>query len=208
MPDLHARPGRRLSAALCAAVALSVALTGCSSEDGGDPAGRAGDGATATSAPRVELRTSVTRVHGDLSKEGRDHLVHQAGELITGYLEAAYFHQRSGSGYRGSFPGFTHGARRLALGDTRVASDRALAGATEVTPKGAVAFLSVVAKNGHPVGATARLMVKMAVEQGDATRWKQVTGRLLLTPGAHQWRIFGYDLAMGAAAPAKGGKGR
>lgn len=143
-------------------------------------------------------------MHGDLSKQGRDRLVRRADQLITGYVEAAYFHQRSGSGYRGSFPGFTRGARRLALRDTRVASDRALAGATEVTPKGAVAFLSVVARNGRPVGATARLMLKMAVERGDATRWKQVTGRLLLTPGPHQWRIFGYDLAMGATAPAKG----
>jgi len=203
MSHLHALARRRLPAAVCTALALGVALTGCSSDDGAGPDGHARDGISASSAPQVHVRTSVTRVHGELSKERSDHLVSQAEELISGYLRASYFHQRPGSGYRGSFPGFTHGARKLALRDTRVASDRAFATAEEVEPRGAVAFLSVVAPHGLAVGATARLMLKMAVVQGDRTTWKQVTGRLLLTPGAHQWRIFGYHLAMGPSAPAK-----
>ena len=198
------RRARRALAALCVPLVATAALTGCSSDDDAERAAHTGGGTSASSAPQIRVRTTVTRVHGELSKAREDHLVSQAGRLITAYVQAAYFHQRPGSGYRGSFPGFTRGARTLALRDTKVASDRTFAGAAQVKPRGAVAYLSVVAPNGRPVGVTARLVLDVAVVQGDRTRWKQVTGRLLLSPGPHQWRIFGYDLAMGPTAPRKG----
>ncbi len=201
------RPPRRVLAALCVSLIASAALTACSSDDP-ESSGRGGKIPTGASAAHVHVRTSVTRVHGELSDRGREALVRHAERLITGYVAAAYFHQRPGSAYRGSFPGFTRGARKLALKDTATTSDRTYVDADEIRPRGAVAFLSVVAPHGRPVGVTARLELKLAVVQGDRTRWRKVSGRLLLSPGAHRWRVFGYDLAMAPTAPQRRGRGR
>jgi hypothetical protein len=185
----------RLHAACCALLLLGAALTGCSDEDGSGTADQSSSSTTEAVVRPLRLPTAVTRVHGDLTKEQRRRVAVGAKEVITGYLEAAYLHQRPGSGYRGSFPGFTLGARALALKDTAVVSDRSFDGST-VKPRGGVAYVSVVAPHGHPVGATARVSVDLAVADSQRTKWVTVTGRLLLTPRTNKWRIFGYDLAL------------
>jgi hypothetical protein len=68
-----------------------------------------------------------------------------------------------------------------------------------------VVRVDVVAPKGRPAGATARVKVRLvlggldAAEGGDADgqRTDVVSGRLLLTPTAGGWRIFGFDLARG-----------
>ena len=187
---------RRAALAACSALMLlGTVLTGCSSDTGTGE-----ERATSTRAGDddrpLKVTTTVTRVLGELSEEQRRELAVQARTVITGYLEAAYLHQRPSSGYRGAFPGFTRGARALALEDTGVVSDRSFADAEEVRPRGGVAYLSVVAPDGRPVGATARVSVDLAVADSRRTRRLTVSGRLLLTPRADRWRIFGYDLSL------------
>jgi hypothetical protein len=195
-----------MAAALCAALLLGGGLTGCSNSTDADAAGPArGAGADAGAASSLRMKTQVTRVLGTLTNKQRDAFEADAEKLIAGYLSAAYLHERPGQSYKGSFPGFTPGARRLAMRDTGVVSDRGFAGADEVRPRGAVAYVSVVAPEGRPVGATARVWIDLVVSEDGASRRVSVSGRLLLTPGADSWRIFGYDLALGTAA-AKGNR--
>jgi hypothetical protein len=174
---------------------LGTTVSGCSSDTTPDDDTSSATGAATVTRP-LRLSTSVTRVLGELSDSQRRQLAVRAKEVISGYVEAAYLHQRPSSGYRGSFPGFTKGARALALKDTGIVSDRSFAGAEEVQPRSGVAYLSVVAPDGHPVGATARVSVDLSVADSRRTRQVTVSGRLLLTPRNHRWRIFGYDLAL------------
>lgn len=192
------RPGtpRRAALAACSTLlVLGTAISGCSS-DASPEEERSSGSETGRPTRPLRMTTTVTRVLGELSEKQRSRLAAEAREVITGYLEAAYLHQRPSSGYRGSFPGFTRGARALALRDTGVVSDRSFADAEEVRPRGGVAYVSVVAPDGRPVGATARVSVDLAVADSRRTRRFTVSGRLLLTPRTDRWRIFGYDLSL------------
>ena len=195
---------RGAAAGLVAVLLAGSTIAGCSTGDGDPESSGGGSGAGDAAAKPLRVPTRVTRVLGDLSQEQRQELAEGAQALIAGYLEAAYLHQRPDAGYRGSFPGFTPGGRARALRDTEIASDAAFAGATEVQPRGAAAYVSVVAPEGQPKGATARVSLDLAVTEGTRTRRVTVSGRLLLTPREDQWLIFGYDLAM-APTPARGG---
>lgn len=66
------------------------------------------------------------------------------------------------------------------------------------------AYVATVAPRGHALGATARISVDLAVTADGTTRPVTLTGRLLLTPVGSQWRVFGYDLALGGARAAGG----
>lgn len=194
----HASPRHRARAGAAASTAVLLALTGCSAgADSSEEEQRRGLDASAVTQPEVRVRTSVARVHGDLSDPQRKQLERKAGRVMSGYLSAAYLQQRPTAGHRGSFPGFTPDARRLALRDARTASGRAFAWADEVRPLGAVAFLSVVAPEGRPAGATARVLLRLAASDDRREREVQVRGRLLLTPAGKRWQIFGYDLSVG-----------
>ncbi len=158
----------------------------------------------------LEVRTKISGVLGRLPQAQRERLERDAGQLVSGYLAAAYLHERPSDGFRGSFPGFTTGARELALKDVDTASDAAFSGADEVRSRSAVAFLSVVATEGRAVGATARIFLDLAVTDGSRGRLVEVRGRLLLSPVGDGWRIFGYDLTLdnppsGKQKPGKGG---
>jgi hypothetical protein len=193
-------------ATLSASLVLGLSLAGCSS-DGPPDKVSSQIRADASDAPgtALQMRTSIARVHGRLSPARRQQLERDAGRLLADYLAAAYLHERPATGYDGSFPGFTRGARALALKDVETASDAAFSGADEVRSRGAVAFLSVVAPEGRPVGATARVFLDLAVAEGSRDRLLELRGRLLLSPTGDGWRIFGYDLSLGSS-PAKGGR--
>src|SRR5687768_7217093 len=188
---------RRAAAALMTSVVLVTTATSCSTDGSTTGGEKSGDlEASDLTATDLKVPVDVSRVHGKLSPRERVRLEREAGELLSGYFSAAYLHARQSAGYRDSFPGFTAGARRLALRDVEIASDGAYAWAEEVEPLGAVAFLSVVAPEGRPVGATARVLLRLAVSEGGKDRRVTVRGRLLLTPAAAGLQIFGYDLSV------------
>jgi hypothetical protein len=189
-----------------ASIALAASLGACSSSSGDTPErpGETGPSATEGTVARLKVRASVSRVLGELSQDRRAHFTRGAENLLRDYLAAAYLHQRPGDGYRGAFPHFTRDARELALRDVDITADRTYAGAERVRSRGAVVYLSVVAPEGKPVGATARVFLNLVVtEEGQATERLALRGRLLLTPAHDQWRIFGYDLSLEPTAPGR-----
>ena len=198
-------------AALSASLVLGLTLAGCSSDGpSDDDVSETRMDTVAALDTTLQVRTKMSRVLGRLSPAQRELLERDAEQLITGYLAAAYLHERPSDGYRGSFPGFTTGARELALEDVDTASDAAFSGVDEVRSRGAVAFLSVVASEGRAVGATARIFLDLSVIEGSQDRDVEVRGRLLLSPAGDGWRIFGYDLSLDTTPsvkqkPGKGG---
>lgn len=191
---------RRTLLAVPASLVLGLALTGClggSAEDGSPGAGASATrGSTPDARTTLDVRATVSRVQGSLSRSQRARLEERTGRLLTDYLSAAFLRQRTGQGYARAFPGFTPGARELALREVDITADGAFALAKDVQPRGAVAFVSVVAPDGRPAGASARVLMKLDVTEEGRHRLVQLRGRLLLTPADEGWRIFGYDLAL------------
>ncbi len=193
-------------ATLCALLVLGPILAGCSSEGPSDESGSSTRLDADVLGTTLQVRSTVARVHGQLSKAQRSRLEQEAGDVIGGYLAAAYLHERPAEGFKGSFPGFTRGAWALAMKDVDIVSDAAFAGADEVRSRGAVVFLSVLAPEGRPAGATARVFMNLRVTQGDRNRPAAVRGRLMLTPEGKGWRIFGYDLSLDTAPRERRGR--
>lgn len=205
----HARGLRRTLVTLSTALVLGASMAGCSSDEpaGDDVRAPVRSGSVDVLGATLHVRTTVSRVLGELSPAHRGRLEREAGQLLAGYLAAAYLHQRPAEGYRGAFPGFTHGARELALRDVDTVADGGFADAKTVRPRGAVAFLSVVAPEGRPVGATARVFLNLDVTTAQGRRRAvAVRGRLLLSPGPEQWRIFGYDLSLDSQPRGRRGR--
>jgi hypothetical protein len=206
MPLLHASSWASWLAGLCALLALGATLSGCLADDGSDETGSRSRTEVSDVATTLQVRTTVSRVQGRLSKQQQGRLERDASQLLAGYLAAAYLHERPADGYRSAFPGFTRGARTLALRAVDTVADAGLIGADEVRSSGAVAFLSVVAPEGRPVGATARVYLDLRITEKGRSRTVPVRGRLMLTPGQDGWRIFGYDLSFDTAARGRGSR--
>lgn len=204
MPLLHTYSFASPLATLTALLVLGSTLSGCSTDEASDKAASGSGSDVSEVATTLQVRTTVARVHGALSKPQRDRLERHTSQLLAGYFAAAYLHERQGDGYRDAFPGFTRGARTLASRDVDTVADASFADADEVRSRGAVAFLSVVAPEGRPVGATARVFLNLHVTEEGRARTVPVRGRLMLTPGEDGWRIFGYDLSLDTAAKGRG----
>ena len=191
-------------ATLSASLVLGLTLAACSSDEPPEDTRSRTELNASDVLDTLHVRTTVSRVQGRLSQPQRTELEDETGRVLAGYLAAAYLHERPSDGYRGSFPGFTRGARELALRDVDTVADASYATAEQVRPRGAVAFLSVVAPEGRPVGVTARVFLDLAVSEGGRNRLVQVRGRLLLSPADDSWRIFGYDLSLDSPVRRKG----
>jgi len=161
--------------------AAVLALTG--DERGGDGGDEAGEGSA------VVVRTRVVRVAGTLAPATERRLVRDVRSVVEEYVDDAYVEGRT------RFPGFTDEARALAHEDADVTTGRRLG--DEVVLRSARVQVSVVSPRARiPAGATATL--RLVLDQGGGTGTATVTGRLLLTPAAGGWRVFGYDLATSA----------
>lgn len=203
MPLLHTSSSASWLAGLAALLVLGSTLSGCSTDEGSDDTGSRSRTDVSDVATTLEVRTTVSRIQGRLSKARRARLERNTSQLLAGYLSAAYLHERPADGYRGAFPGFTSGARTLALRDVDTVADASFADAEDVRSRGAVAFLSVVAPEGRPVGITARVFLDLRVTEKGGARTVPVRGRLMLTPGDDRWRIFGYDLSLDTATKGR-----
>lgn len=205
MSSAHAwsRPRPGALATLSVVGVLATTLAGClAAGDAVDDETPDGADTSLVTGDELQVRTSITRVHGELAAGPRRQLERQAEHLLEGYLSAAYLKQRPTAGYRSAFPGFTADARELALHDVETASDGAYQWAEGISPLGATASLSVVAAKGRPAGATARVLLRVEVSDDRRKREVTVRGRLLLTPAGERWEIFGYDLSV-ASTPVK-----
>lgn len=194
-------PRSALAAATVAAVAASLLLAGCTSDEEDAPAPAAAP-TSPSSAPELPLKVSVATVAGRLPKASRTELSGKVEKVLDGWFEAAYLggeYPRSGKGAWGdSWPGFTKGAAEQARHDRLLMSNRDIGARIEgVEAKRKVARLDVLAPQGKPAGVTARVTLRFATtdkggEKGDSVLLR---GRLYLTRGnGGGWQVFGYDV--------------
>lgn len=185
---------RRLAAPVTVLVTAGV-LSGCFGKAQAPPSSSPSPSTTSTPAAPLKVRSVVTRVVGDLRPAAQKHLAAQAGAVVGTYLEAAFVRAGGPPAGARAFPGFTPEARALAQRHRDVLTGTSYAGASGVTPRHGTAYVNVVSPHGRAVGATVQVDLALSVTADGRTRPVAVSGRLLLTPTARGWRIFGFDLS-------------
>jgi len=181
---------------------LAATAVGCTGGDDGDQSDDT-TSPTPTEPAAAPLKVSVQKVAGELTKKSRQRVLADVGDTVQKYLDGAFL----GDYPHGEFAlaGFTQGAEQQAVKDLDLLTGRAFREASSVSAKQLKAQLSVLAPQGRPAGATARVRFAFDVDGTPVT----VTGRLMLTPHEGTWRIFGYDISSNASdvEAATGGEG-
>lgn len=187
---------RRLPVTVFPGVFLGLFLTGllvggCSPDNDPAPVPDAETSPSVATEPEVTVR--VTRVAGTLSSDERAALALDAGGVARDYLLGAYVEAPDAD----PFTDFTEGAAALAEEDRAVLTGETYADGAVVTVDRAAIRLSAVAPQRRVAGATAWVFLNLSVggAEGADPVPVRVRGRLLLTPSADGWRIFGYDLS-------------
>lgn len=186
---------RRAAVAIATVLVLSLVAGACSSDD--PPEAPA---AAPSETPEPEVETSVTfgQVAGRLPKATRERLKKQIGDVVDGWMEAAYLSgEYPRRAFRDVWPAFTPGARDLAHRDRGLMSNADIGERIDgVEARRREARLDVVAVRQRPVGVTARVLLVFRAT-GKAERVVRVQGRLFLTRTGNGWRVFGYDVTKG-----------
>lgn len=174
------------------ALLLLAAATACS---GGEE-----EAATPEATPTVEPMSTTLNtgeVAGKLGAPRVEEAVGQVGEVVDGWLDAAFAGGEWPREVTDAYGGFTARAAEKAAADGELTSAAGFSQqveAVEVTRR--VVAVDLAAPGGKLAGATAR--VKLDLETtGEVERTVRVRGRLFLTPGADGWKIFGYNLTQG-----------
>lgn len=189
-------PARRTTTAAATLLVLAMFAGACSqnSDDPAAPASASSPGASTTPDP-VATVVTTGRVTGKLPPDVRKRLADQIGEVVDGWLDAAYvggdYPRRD---FADSWPGFTSGARDQAHQDRALMSNEDLGEKIDgVEAKQRRVRIDVLAVKQRPVGVTAHVVLVFATS-GEAEREVRVQGRLYLTHGDRRWRVFGYDM--------------
>lgn len=187
---------------LLLAVLLGGLLGGCGGNDDDPPRAT---GPTAGDPATLHLRTMATTlrtgvVGGRLPRPDRERAVRAVGRVVDGWIDAAYvggtYPRRD---FRGAFPGFTPGARRLARADGSLMSNQGIGGRIDgVRSVRRVVAVDLLAAHGHAVGATAR--VRLGFRTTGALERRFVVRARLALSRTHGWRVFGYDASSGSPA--------
>lgn len=187
--------GTGLSALLLVA---GLALGGCSGDDE-DPAPAPGS-RSSTEDVRVVTDSGVGKVRGRLTAARRAEAVRGVTAIVDGWSTRAYGGDYPRTDFADAFAAFTPRARALALKQTSLLSNAAAGGEPEVvTIARRVVRVDVLAPRGRLAGATARIRIVLDLS-GPTDRREVVAGRLLLTPTAEGWRVFGFDVSRGRAS--------
>ncbi|HEY0949304.1 hypothetical protein [Nocardioides sp.] len=190
---------RRAYAAALAALALALCLGACSGggDDEPEPPGAAPSGAPSTPAVRTEV--TIGEITGALPRDARRRLAKHVGEVVDGWVQAAYLGGRyPRRDFSDSWPGFTAGAKDEAHRDKRLMSNQDIGERIDgVEARRSQVRVDVLAVRRHAVGVTARVVLRFRTT-GKVERDVRVQGRLYLTPTGHGWRVFGYDMTKGA----------
>lgn len=187
---------------LVLALSVSVGCSGDDRDDGGDGAGAPGQGPShAKTAAPVRTRTTLERVPGKLGRDVRKRVTTQVGEVVDRWFDAAFiggdYPRRD---FRDAFLGFTAGAAAQARRDKALMTNAPLGRRVDdVRATQRRVWVDVLPAGGRAAAATARFRLGFTTS-GDVHRDVVVRGRLMLTPGPHGWKVFGYDVAKGSPA--------
>jgi hypothetical protein len=192
---LHATARARVTALL--ALPLLVLPTACTSDQSAPKHARR----TVASAPvmrgSVPFRVEVTHVAGRLPAERRAVLSTRVRRTLSSYVDAAFLRtDYPAARFAGAARPFAHTLASAVRRDRALLTNAPLAATTRsVRSTHRTAYLSVLAPHGSPAGVTAAVDLVFAVDRGDRPAQRvELRGRLLLSPHAGGWRIFGYDL--------------
>ena len=182
---------------------LALSTVACSDDDTPD-ADPSADAATsssgATTAAPLETVASLGTVTGRLSADRRARLLDRVTTTVDEWIDGAFpggpVAAPDGVDPRAAFSAFTRRAAQRADGDAALMSNADLpAGVTSVALVNRRLVLDVLAVDGRPAGATARVTVGMVLS-GAVERQERVTGSLFLTY-TDGWHVFGYDMDRG-----------
>lgn len=171
-----------------------MTLTGCSgdgeeSSDGDAPKERA-EQAVATDA-------KVGAVRGSIDDATSAKVVSAVAAVVDRWIDGAYGGDYPRSDFDEAFADFTKDARALAVKQPTVMSNAASGpdlDGVDITVR--TLRVDVLSPKGKPAAATARVRLRLE-STGDEGRTEVVSGRLMLTPDAQGWHVFGFDVSRG-----------
>ncbi|HWJ66321.1 MAG TPA: hypothetical protein VNT31_06570 [Nocardioides sp.] len=180
-------------------VTLLMVANACSDGGDGDRESRgetpSSSSPAAPGAESVRTTAELGKVRGRLPAARSADVLANVTKIIESWTDAAYAGDYPRTDFAGAFAAFTADARALAVRQSAVLTNAAVGAdldAAEITRR--VVRVDVLAPKGRLAGATARVHVTVELS-GGVERTDVVRGRLLLTPSAKGWRVFGFDLS-------------
>lgn len=188
--------GRPVGAGFCAVlVTVGLLLGGCS-RDEEDPAPAPRSESSAGDV-RVVTDSGIGKVRGPLSRPRRADVVRDVTAVVDAWSNRAYGGAYPRTDFDAAFAAFTPDARALARKKSSLLSNASAGGELEAaTIARRVVRVDVLAPRGRVAGATARIRIVLDLS-GPTDRREVVSGRLLLSPTAKGWRVFGFDVNRG-----------
>lgn len=180
---------------LGAALALVLAVAGCSGDDEDPADGPAGSGGPTTA--EIATDAELGSVKGRLSDAAAADVLAEVTEVVDSWLDGAYAGDYPRSDFDAAFAGFTSDARALALKQPEIMSNADIGAdldGVEVDQR--LIRVDVLAPKGKVAGATVRFRLGIAMT-GGVDRTDQIAGRLMLTPVKGDWKVFGFDVRRG-----------
>ena len=170
-------------------LALATALlTGCT----GDGSGRTDD-----DGESVALEVRVVTCAGRLADDARAEIESGIGDTLSAYVVGAFLGDYPREDFVRAFEGFTSGAARSATEDIDLLTASRFKDAEGVVATRLRARISCLVDRGKVVGASAKVAFDFEAQEPDAEQPQpfSLRGRMMLTPGADTWSVFGYDVA-------------
>ena len=203
------RPAPRRTSTVAVLLVLGLAAGACSG-DGDDSSDKPSESTSPTSqpAPEVAIRARVGTVAGELPRAKRRVVARQVGAVVDDWFDAAYLGgDYPRTDFRTAWPGFTAGARRLAIREKDIMSNDRIGGQIDgVQAMVKTAQLDVLSPNRRPAAATARVRLVFRTS-GEKAQRVAIRGRLLLTRTKGRWRVFGFDMTRAVRPLPKTGEG-
>jgi len=192
---------RAVPALLALLALLATGLSGCTDDSEG-PSAPPSDSETGA-APSLRERAAPLRVRyrkiaGEIPKRQRAGTLRAVSRPVRAWVDEGFVAgpwPRSTFGR--AFAPFGHGVADRARRDADLLTLRTMGGSlAEVVPQNRAIAVSVTSVGGNPVGATARVHLRvLGVEEGGRRAGVTVRGDLYLTRVPEQgWQIFGYRL--------------
>ena len=134
---------------------------------------------------------------GRLGEDARAEIESGIGDTLSTYVVRAFLGDYPRDDFVRAFDAFTSGAAESAAEDIDLLTASRFKDAEAVVATRLRARISCLVERGDVVGATARVAFDFEAQEPDAERPQpfSLRGRMMLTPGADTWSVFGYDVA-------------
>jgi len=183
------RPAPRRTSTVAVLLVLGLAAGACTGDGDDSSSGDATESSSPTSqpAPEVAIRARVGTVAGELPRARRRVVARQVGAVVDDWFDAAYVGgDYPRTDFRYAWPGFTAGARRLAVRQRGIMSNDRIGGRIDgVQAMVKTAQLDVLSPKRRPAAATARvrLVFRTSGERAQRVARRIRTGQVEINGG-------------------------